>query len=145
MKKFLAFFAGALILFGFAPPTTIVNTTQMTATYLPAPCSDTVTAPAGTGVVITGKLSGLVYTFHAQSTSCEIDLQIKDVNGGTIQAGDSLWMKQVQYTICGTAYVLRRIERPTITFSGSTVTIHYSDCILPLNGTSGECTVSFVQ
>lgn len=131
----------------FAPPTTNVEMVSTTATYLT--CTDGITAPAGTGQVMTGSKNtssnGTTYQFQASKTGYYLFAKIKDTNGGNIQQGDTLTVQSPTITVCGTSYNIRAMATPAVTISGDTVRIDYSDCVLPLNGTSASFQIVFIQ
>lgn len=119
--------------------------------YLPASCSDSIVAPPGTGqtLSITKSTSGTacLYQVSGTGTGVGFNVKMKDYNGGQVQVGDSLRMTSCGYTACGTVYNLRTNQPifPALSVSGDTVRISYTECILPLNGTSGTVRFEFVQ
>lgn len=110
-------------------------------------CTDSITNVVRTNMTLTKIPSGsrTDYTFTASNPTETYYVTFTDFNGGNIQAGDSVRITSANYMICGTGYTLRLDVFPTITITVTTVAITYSDCILPLNGTSGTVRMRFTQ
>lgn len=93
--------------------------------------------------------AGCFYTFYSEthdtSNPWSMDYKFKDINCGTIEAGDTIVPIQVRYTSCGATQTLQEHEICTVTISGDTVSLYYHDCLLPLNGLNGTVNVTFVQ
>ena len=144
MKKLLASFALLATVTAHSQ-----NPQMIGATYLT--CSDSVTGLTGETMRITTSVSGSVKTYQISGSSATGEnylFKIKDYNGGTIQAGDSIRVTSATYTICNVTYNLRPTAFPAFTVSsgtGNPVYIEYTDCILPLNGTSGTIRIRFTQ
>lgn len=85
------------------------------------------------------------YQFTGSSSSCSFNIKMKDYNGGYIVAGDSIRITDCYYEICDVGYTVRTHAIPVVTLVGNQVTVDYSDCILPLNGTNGIVQVVFLQ
>jgi hypothetical protein len=47
--------------------------------------------------------------------------------------------------INGNVYVIRHSAQPSISINGNEVTLTYTDCLLPLNGTNGTIIVKFIN
>lgn len=45
----------------------------------------------------------------------------------------------------GNIYHIRHSAQPSISINGNEVTLIYTDCLLPLNGTNGTITVKFIN
>jgi hypothetical protein len=45
----------------------------------------------------------------------------------------------------GTLYTIRHSAQPSISINGNEVTLTYTDCLLPLNGTNGTIIVKFIN
>ena len=85
------------------------------------------------------------YQFSGSSSSCAFNIKMKDYNGGYIVAGDSVRITDCYYEVCGVGYTVRTDAIPTVTLVGNQVTVDYTDCILPLNGTNGIVQIVFLQ
>lgn len=154
MKKipFISIIAGltALWFSAFKPipaePVYTLSMLKCKGVYLT--CSDSVT-PGCTGCTMTGQRNESggtsTYQFNATSSSMTFACKFKDPTAGNIAPGDSIYPTSVTYKICGTQYKIRLDATPIVNISGDTVRIDYTDCILPLNGTSGSVVIQFIQ
>lgn len=118
-----------------------VTPKEIGATYLS--CTDS--TKMNLSVNITSNISGKTYAFSGSKTGAVFNITIVDFNGGLIVQGDSIRVTSATYNICGTGYTLRTDALPTYTVIGNNVEVNYSDCILPLNGTTGSMYVKFTQ
>ena len=139
MKKTLIALAFVPALFSFQKRQ--VTPKEIGATY--NTCSDSTVM--NLSVNVTTNLSSKTYAFSGSKTGSTFNMTIVDYNGGLVVAGDSIRVTAANYNICGTAYTLRTDAIPTVVISGNKVDVYYTDCILPLNGTSGSMYVKFTQ
>lgn len=138
----------ALSLMAFVPHTQ-PEALEISAMYLPASCSDSIVKPVHTGenLTINRNIGTGITEYGATGTKpgASIGIKFKDKNGGYIASGDTLRMTSISYTICGQSYSLLTTGIVNYSLSGDTVSIEYTDCILPLNGTNGTVKLKFVQ
>lgn len=119
--------------------------------YAPVSCCDSLEVPLGSGesLTISKSTSGssCLYQIQGSGSGVSFNVKVKDFNGGLVQAGDSIKVNSCSYTACGVSYNLRTSVNipPVVSVSGDTVFLNYTECILPLNGTSGTVKLVWLQ
>lgn len=90
-------------------------------------------------LTVTGNVYTCLYQFGTISDT--VLVEFVDNNGGNIVNGDTINFNYIKFTTCGVRHMIRTDNYSIANSTILGVTIYYTDCMLPLNGTNGEITI----
>lgn len=94
---------------------------------------------------ITLSISGNQYTADFTGVGDTINVVYNDVNGGSITNGDTITFTSIRFTSCGSRHQIRTNSYSIASVTSPTITINYTDCLLPLNGLNGTIQIKMKQ
>lgn len=108
------------------------------------------------GIVPQGTVNITPYHGSFDPTNGESHFFCSDINGDDVHlygffdvfpvTSDSVFDVTVaEIVLNGTTYTIRHSAQPSISINGNEVTLTYTDCLLPLNGTNGTIIVKFIN
>jgi hypothetical protein len=108
------------------------------------------------GIVPHGTVNVTPYQGFYDQTNGEAHFYSSDYNGNNVGlhgffdqfpvTNDTVFDVTVtDIVLNGQGYTIRHSAQPSISINGNEVTLTYTDCLLPLNGTNGTIIVKFIN
>jgi len=108
------------------------------------------------GIVPQGTVNVTPYHGSYDETNGRATFWCSDLNGNDVDfigyfdvfpvTNDTVFdVTHAEVCINGTDYTIRHSAQPSISINGNEVTLTYTDCLLPLNGTNGTIIVKFIN
>lgn len=108
------------------------------------------------GIVPQGTVNGTPYNGSYDTTNGEGIFWVDDMSGNSVAfagffdvfpvTNDTVFdVTQAYIEHNYTSHTIRHSAQPSISINGNEVTLTYTDCLLPLNGTNGTIIVKFIN